>query len=334
MPRQSSCCLATTRIKPLRASGQPDAAVGKPEPSSWGLLGTKVGDRSAFCARNVDFAFTRTCLLPRLSLQRLDKGAAYAGAGACTYSLKHADGESLILGRLFAPRPALLPGEMISIAHLAGDCHRLRLEDPRDMAAGEPPVRRSEVGGHPVVEPEGVIADPLINEAPLLAADRSSSLGAVAELRRGCCRAMQVGADLLARRHEVGRLRRVTVPPVGQDAIVGPLQCAALGLGHQRRSCHLRPRRKGVWAVEGLWEESTQQFTASSGECGLIHFDAAAARAPDRRSAPGRYPGPQPPRAVVSPHRSHLKALRGSRRENQLQGPSWVRDGSGTKPWS
>ena len=40
----------------------PDAAVGKPEPSSWGLLGTKVGDRSAFCARNVDFAFVWTCL--------------------------------------------------------------------------------------------------------------------------------------------------------------------------------------------------------------------------------------------------------------------------------
>ena len=40
----------------------PDAAVGKPEPSSWGLLGTKVGDRSAFCVRNVDFAFVWTCL--------------------------------------------------------------------------------------------------------------------------------------------------------------------------------------------------------------------------------------------------------------------------------
>src|SRR5258708_23915892 len=40
----------------------PDAAVGKAEPSSWGLLGTKVGDGSAFCARNVDFAFVWTCL--------------------------------------------------------------------------------------------------------------------------------------------------------------------------------------------------------------------------------------------------------------------------------
>jgi hypothetical protein len=39
----------------------PDAAVGKPEPSSWRLLATKVGDRSAFCARNVDFAFLWTC---------------------------------------------------------------------------------------------------------------------------------------------------------------------------------------------------------------------------------------------------------------------------------
>jgi hypothetical protein len=41
---------------------QPEAAVGKPEPSSWGLPGTKVGDGSAFCARNVDFAFVWTCL--------------------------------------------------------------------------------------------------------------------------------------------------------------------------------------------------------------------------------------------------------------------------------
>jgi hypothetical protein len=35
----------------------PDAAIGKPEPSPWGLPGTKVGDGSAFCGRNVDFAF-------------------------------------------------------------------------------------------------------------------------------------------------------------------------------------------------------------------------------------------------------------------------------------
>jgi hypothetical protein len=44
----------------IRVSGlilPPDAAVGKPAPSSWGLLGTKVGDGSAFCGRNVDFAF-------------------------------------------------------------------------------------------------------------------------------------------------------------------------------------------------------------------------------------------------------------------------------------
>jgi hypothetical protein len=40
----------------------PDAAVGKPAPSSWGLLGTKVGDGSAFCAGNVNFAFVWTCL--------------------------------------------------------------------------------------------------------------------------------------------------------------------------------------------------------------------------------------------------------------------------------
>ena len=35
----------------------PDVAVGKPEPSSGGLLVTKVSDGSAFCARNVDFTF-------------------------------------------------------------------------------------------------------------------------------------------------------------------------------------------------------------------------------------------------------------------------------------
>ena len=49
-------------IRPSEPILPPCAAIGKPEPSSWGLLGTKVGDRSAFCARNVDFAFVWTCL--------------------------------------------------------------------------------------------------------------------------------------------------------------------------------------------------------------------------------------------------------------------------------
>ena len=40
----------------------PDAAIGKPGPSSWGLLGTKVGNGSACCARNVDFALIWTRL--------------------------------------------------------------------------------------------------------------------------------------------------------------------------------------------------------------------------------------------------------------------------------
>jgi hypothetical protein len=40
----------------------PFVDIGKPGPSAWGPPGSKVGDGSAFCARNVDFAFVWICL--------------------------------------------------------------------------------------------------------------------------------------------------------------------------------------------------------------------------------------------------------------------------------
>src|SRR5215468_10096703 len=49
----------------IRLSGlilPPCAAIGKPGPSSLGLLGAQVGDGSTFQARNVDFDFIRTQL--------------------------------------------------------------------------------------------------------------------------------------------------------------------------------------------------------------------------------------------------------------------------------
>ena len=61
-----------------------DAAVGKPEPSSWGLLGIKVGDRSAFCARNVDFAFVWTCLSPVFRASAWIKEPLMPAICACT----------------------------------------------------------------------------------------------------------------------------------------------------------------------------------------------------------------------------------------------------------
>jgi hypothetical protein len=49
-------------LRKLNRHPPPDAAVGKAETLSWGLLGTIVGDGNAFCTRNVDFAFVWTCL--------------------------------------------------------------------------------------------------------------------------------------------------------------------------------------------------------------------------------------------------------------------------------
>ena len=59
----------------------PDAAVGKPEPSSWGLLGTKVGE-GVVLRQECRFRVRLDVLLPLLSLQRLDKGATHAGDGS------------------------------------------------------------------------------------------------------------------------------------------------------------------------------------------------------------------------------------------------------------
>lgn len=59
----------------------PNTAISKPRPSSSGPPGTKIGEGSAFRARNVDFAFIQT-RLPWFSFQRVDRRAVHAGAGS------------------------------------------------------------------------------------------------------------------------------------------------------------------------------------------------------------------------------------------------------------
>jgi hypothetical protein len=64
-PPKRRRCIQTDIHRMTRLSGlilPPCTAIGKPGPSSLGLLGSQVGDGSTFRARNVDFAFIRTHL--------------------------------------------------------------------------------------------------------------------------------------------------------------------------------------------------------------------------------------------------------------------------------